>query len=295
MQLKFRIKKQLFHSIQKIIGEKQFLRIRYRQRTGENLNLKNPVAFTEKIQYLKLYDRRPIYTECADKIAVKNRVRRILGEQYVIPTLEVFTDSEKLQLENFPDSPVIVKTNHDSGGAKVVFDKKKYDFQTLRRHVNRKLHRNFYYGNLEWEYKNIEPKILVEPLMSDESGNSLLNDYKIHCFHGKPKYIQTILDRSEGVKETWYDIDWNVLNMWYYSSEHRIIEKPKSLNKMLQISGTLSEPFPYVRIDLYDTPNQIYFGEYTFRPYGGFMKWNDKRWDYHLGQLIDLQLLSEYD
>jgi hypothetical protein len=132
-------------------------------------------------------------------------------------------------------------------------------------------------------------------LIADNSGNALLNDYKIHCFHGEPLFIQMINDRTEGVKETWYDTDWNYLNIWYFSSKNKVLQRPNSLDEMLLFAKKLSKPFPYVRIDLYDTPNGILFGEYTFRPYGGYMKWNDEKWDIKLGELIDLNRLNEYD
>ena len=255
----------------KILGPNRYLQLKYLYRTGKKLDLANPKRFTEKLQYLKLHDRRHIYTQYADKISVKQEVEKLIGKEYIIPTLKVLSDSDQLMAENLPEQPIIVKTNHDSGNARVIVDKSQYDFSELAIHINKKLKRNFYYGNLEWEYKKIPPKILIEPLMSDGSGNELLNDYKFHCFHGKPLFVQTIQDRSEGVKETWYNADWEYKEMWYYAAEHKIINRPDKLKEMLDLAEQLAQPFPYVRIDLYATPDQVYFGECTFRPYGGFM------------------------
>ena len=288
------MKKKLLYFLYIILGGVGYLKLRYRLRTEKVLNLGEPKTFTEKLQYLKLHDRRPIYTECADKVGVKQRVAGILGNEYVIPTLKVFNSSHEIQYETLPDKPVILKTNHDSGGTEMIRDKNKVDFDQLRSRLSRKMKVNFYYSNMEWEYKNIKPKVLVEPLLSDNTGNALLNDYKIHCFHGKPHFIQTISDRAEGAKETWYDIDWNFLDMWYFSSQHKIVPKPDKLPQMIDIAEKLAQPFPYVRIDLYDTGDRILFGEYTFRPWGGYMKWNDESWDFKLGKLIDLNRLKEY-
>lgn len=286
--------KTIFHYLANLIGEENYLKLRYYQRTGHKLSLSNPGKFTEKLQKLKIQDRRAIYTKCADKIEVKNFVHSIIGEKHIIPILMKFEDASHLKIETLPNFPVIIKTNHDSGGSKVVQDKATCDITALQKHFDYKIKRNFYDANLEWEYRDIKPMILVEPLIQDESGNLLLNDYKIHCFHGKPYFIQTITDRKEGVKETWYNTDWEFIEMWYYSSLHKITPPPKKLKEMLEIAEKLSKPFPYVRIDLYETDNSVLFGEYTFRPYGGFMKWNEVKWDYHLGALIELKRLSEY-
>jgi hypothetical protein len=278
----------------KLVGEKNYLKLRYYYRTGNKLSLSNPLKFTEKIQYLKLRDKRAIYSKCADKVSAKSLVADAIGNEHVIPALMLLEDASQLTIDILPDFPVIIKTNHDSGGARVVSNKEKCDVQALQNHFNRKMERNFYHANLEWEYRDIKPVIIIERLLGDGSGNLLLNDYKIHCFHGKPYFIQTITDRNERVKETWYDVNWTFLNMWYYSSTHKVTPPPNKLNEMLEIAKTLSKPFPYVRIDLYETANSVLFGEYTFRPYGGFMKWNDSSWDYHLGALIDLKRLREY-
>ncbi|WP_127844473.1 ATP-grasp fold amidoligase family protein [Psychroflexus aestuariivivens] len=289
------MKKKLLYYTYRLIGDVLYLKLRYKQRTGKTLSLEHPETFTEKLQYLKHHDRRPIYTKCVDKIGVKTRVRSILGSPFVIPTLKVLQSPKELHAENLPDAPVIIKANHDSGGTRFIRDKSKVDFKDLQRHFDRKMKVNFFYSNMEWEYKNIKPRILIEPLMSDGTGNSLLNDYKIHCFHGVPQFIQMISDRAEGAKETWYNTEWKFLDMWYFASEHKIVERPKKLNEMLEIAQKLSKPFPYVRIDLYDTPDGILFGEYTFRPWGGYMKWNDEKWDKKLGDLIDLSLIKKDD
>ena len=170
--------------------------------------------------------------------------------------------------------------------------KKESDFKpdVIRQQLARKMNINFYYANLEWEYKNIKPRILIEPLLSDSSGNTMLNDYKIHCFNGKALFIQTIFDRMNTVKEDWFDRDWQAQPFWYFSSRRREVPRPACLDQMLEIAEALAVDFTYVRVDLYEINGRVYFGEFTFRPYGGFMKWNDKKWDSYLGDLLQLPL-----
>jgi hypothetical protein len=189
---------------------------------------------------------------------------------------------------NLPDYPVIVKTTHDSGGTFIIHDKNKVDFKKVQKFFTLRLNINYYYLHREWEYKNIKPRIIVEKLFNDEIGSEKLNDYKIHCFHGKPKFIQTIFDRGAETKEDWFDIDWNPLDVYYFSPIKKKVHKPKLANELLSVSEILSQDFPYVRVDLYIVENKIFFGELTFRPFGGFMSFVPKSFDIQLGNYLNL-------
>ena len=279
-----------FRFLLALIGERAYLRLRYRQRLGFYPNLNDPMLFTEKLQWLKLNEKSSQLTACADKIEVKKIVADRIGIQYVIPAISILNTPDELDKQAIPEYPVIIKTSHDSGGVIVV--KKESDFKpdVIRQQLARKMNINFYYANLEWEYKNIKPRILIEPLLSDSSGNTMLNDYKIHCFNGKALFIQTIFDRMNTVKEDWFDRDWQAQPFWYFSSRRREVPRPACLDQMLEIAEALAVDFTYVRVDLYEINGRVYFGEFTFRPYGGFMKWNDKKWDSYLGDLLQLPL-----
>lgn len=272
------------------LTDKEFLEKRYLTVFSRNIDLMNPRLFTEKIQWLKLNDRRDLYTLCADKYLVRDHVEEKIGSKYLIPLVMMTENYKDIKQDKLPDYPVIVKTTHDSGGTFIVQDKKTFDFKRLQRELTQRLKNNFYYLNREWEYKNIKPRIIVEKLLKDDSGNKQLNDYKIYCFHGKPMFIQTIFDRGVETKEDWYDTNWNLLNVYYFSPIKKNVEKPKVLEELLSVAEKLSQDFPYVRVDLYVVNDQIYFGELTFRPYGGFMKFVPESFDEELGSYLDLNI-----
>ncbi|GAA4295904.1 ATP-grasp fold amidoligase family protein [Aestuariibaculum suncheonense] len=274
----------------KIISEKLFILLEYKKIFGVYPNLESPKLFTEKIQWLKLYDKNPLYTKCADKYEVREYVKEKIGEKHLIPLILVTENVEDIAAENLPNYPVIIKTNHDSGGGIIVRQKNNVNYKEIHKLLKKRLSKNYYNLNREWEYKDIKPKIIVEKLMSDESGNTLLNDYKIFCFNGKPRYIQTLLDRETGVKEDWYDINWNRQEFRYFSEESKEIERPKELDLMLKLSERLASDFKFVRVDLYKVKDEIYFGELTFKPYSGLMIWNPRQWDFELGSQLDLKI-----
>lgn len=276
--------------ILKILPDKVYIKIKYKKILGTKLNLSNPQRFTEKIQWLKLNDRRNIYTICADKYLVRDYVKEKIGSKYLIPLVLVTDNPSDITENNIPDYPVIVKTNHDSGGSFVILNKKEVDFIKLRKYLHNKMRRNHYYLYREWEYKNIKPKIIVEKLLRDDSGNIILNDYKIHCFNGKPLFVQTIFDRGIETKEDWFDINWNQLEVYYFSPIKKYPKKPPLLDELLRVAQKLSEEFPYVRVDLYIAEGHVYFGELTFRPAGGFMKFIPNSFDFELGKHLSLKL-----
>lgn len=272
------------------LSDKELIQIKYKEFLSKDVDLENPKLFTEKIQWLKLNDRRDLYTLCADKYLVRDYVEEKIGSKYLIPLVMMTENYKDIKQDKLPDYPVIVKTTHDSGGTFIVQDKKTFDFKRLQRELTQRLKNNFYYLNREWEYKNIKPRIIVEKLLKDDSGNKQLNDYKIYCFHGKPMFIQTIFDRGVETKEDWYDTNWNLLNVYYFSPIKKNVEKPKVLEELLSVAEKLSQDFPYVRVDLYVANNQIYFGELTFRPYGGFMKFVPESFNEELGSYLDLNI-----
>lgn len=272
----------------RLIPEKYFIKKRYKEVFGVDLNMKRPQKFTEKMQWLKLNDRTPLHTICADKYKVKEYVKERIGAEFLIPLVFETKNVKDICQENLPDYAVIIKTNHDSGGTFVVKDKHSANFSLIQKSLKKRLKKNFYNVCKEWEYKNIEPRIIVEKLMTDSSGNDRLNDYKIHCFNGEPRYIQTIFDRVNDVKENWFDINWNLQEFYYFSDKKAQIEMPANLNKMVEIASILSSAFVYVRVDLYCVVKKIYFGEMTFRPWGGFMRWQPKKYDFILGKYLQI-------
>lgn len=284
-----KIRKTLNTYINSKLTDEEFIQKKYKDSFGKNADLDNPKTFTEKIQWLKLYDRNKLYTVCADKYMVRDYVREKIGENYLIPLLFATENPKDINSKNMPAAPFIVKTNHDSGGTFIFKDSKELNYAELQKKLSHRMKKNFYSVNREWEYKDIQPKIIVEQFLKDDKGDSQLNDYKIYCFNGEPLYIQTIFDRGVETKETWYDTDWKLVNVHYFSSIKKDVPKPKQLGKLLEVARKLAQDFPYVRVDLYISEGKIYFGELTFRPYGGFMKFEPRSFDLELGEKINLK------
>lgn len=276
-----------------IFSDKKIIKSQYRNLHGFEPNIDNPKRFTEKIQWLKLYNSNPLLTLCADKYRNRVFVKDRIGPDYLIPLIYSTDDPDCIPFKELP-TEYIIKTNHASGYNIIVKNGKvfrsnevvNFNKKKILRILKNWLRINFFYVNQEREYKDIRPMILIEELMQDESGNQVLNDYKIHCFDGIPIYIQTIFDRMGEVKENWFDCEWNALDLYYFSPVKKQLEKPSNLKSLLDIAKKLSQGFNYVRVDLYSVKNKIYFGELTFHPYSGLMKFTPDEWDFKLGELI---------
>ncbi|MDR1879776.1 MAG: oligosaccharide flippase family protein [Tannerellaceae bacterium] len=272
----------------RLLPEKTFLRIKFREKTGYRLNLKNPATFNEKMQWLKLHDRTVLHTLCADKHAVRGYVTAMIGGEYLIPLVYSTEKAEELTPEALPDYPVIIKTNHSSGEVFIVRDKETADFPGIRKALKRQLKSNLYPYGKEWQYKDIPPRIIVEQLMTDEQGDIPM-DYKLHCFNGKVRMIHLDVDRFTRHTRIIYDEQWNVLPFsWGYESSEKVIAKPLLLSRMIDIAERLAFPFIYVRVDLYLAKGQLYFGELTFHHGSGFEKFEPQVFDKITGDLLTL-------
>lgn len=269
-----------------------FLRIRYKLETGNTLHLKNPERFTEKIQWLKLHNRKEIYTRFVDKYLVKEYVSNKIGQEYIIPLLGVWDNPDEINFEKLPDK-FVLKTTHGGGNGGVIICNNKKIFDTVQ--AQNKLHNalksKIYPEFREWPYKHVKPRIIAETLLELDNIKDL-TDYKIFCFNGSPKYIQVIQDRSTNETIDFFDVEWN--HMPFYGlnpkckNSNYSIKKPVNLEKMIDIARTLSENIPFLRVDLYNLNGRIYFGELTFFPGSGFGKFTPDQWDYKLGELIQL-------
>lgn len=269
------------------IDDKTFIQIFYYLSTGKILHLKSPQTFNEKLQWLKLYNKHPEYTLLADKISAKEYVKNTIGEKYIIPTLGIWNKFEDIDFNKLPNQ-FVLKCNHNSGGIIICKNKSELDIRSAKRIITRCLKQNYFYIAREYPYKDISPKILAEPFMTDESGT--LNDYKIFCFNGQPYYIEVDFDRFTQHKRNIYSTNWELMDfeMQYPSDPNRQIKKPDCLPEMLDIATKLSKEKPHVRIDLYVIHNQIYFGEMTFFHEAGICKFTPSVWNKRLGDLINL-------
>lgn len=270
------------------MSDERYLREMYYHIFGKELDLENPETFNEKLQWLKLHDRRDIYATMVDKYEVKKYVAGIIGEEYIIPTLGLFGKFDEIDFDKMPRQ-FVIKCTHDSGGLVVVKDKMKMDLRKSRKKISKSLKRNYYYSGREWPYKNVKPQIIVEKYMEDRSAGELV-DYKVMCFGGKARMLFTCTERfGDGLKVTFFDLGWNKLPFKrHYPSSGLDIPRPKNLEKMVALSEELARDIPFVRIDWYEINNRLYFGEYTFYPGSGFEEFTPEKWDKKIGDLIVL-------
>ena len=263
----------------------------YEKRLGVKPDLEHPETYTEKIQWLKLHYRPEILTTLADKCLAREYIKERVGEEYLVPLVFCTDNVYDIRPEKLPDYPVIIKTNHDSGGGIFVFDKNRVSYKDIRKKLVDRLRKNYYYPKREWQYKNIKPKIIIEKLLMDENGN-IPFDYKFFCFNGKVEFLQIDIGRFSEHKRFYVDAnEWLNINYLFkdnlasYNSE--LIEKPKNFKEMIFIAEKLSKGFPHMRVDLYNNSNKIYIGEMTFCDGAGYSQMMDT-YNRKIGKQISL-------
>lgn len=273
---------------QKEMPDKLYLQLTYQWKMGAKLNLDHPATFNEKLNWLKLYDRKPEYTNMADKYAVREIVKRKIGEQYLIPLLGVYDSPNEIDYSNLPEQ-FVLKCTHDSGSVIICKNKDLIDKNAIIDALNKSCKTNYYWGSREWVYKNIKPRVIAEKLMVDESGKEL-KDYKIYNFNGKPYLIQVDFGRFTNHQRNLYDLEWNYIpeQIEYPTNENVKIQKPKKLDEMLRLASILSEGIPNLRTDFYSINNNIYFGELTFYQEAGFAHFTSDAFALLLGNKICL-------
>lgn len=272
------------------MSDEAYLIRRYRASLGCDLNLSQPKTFNEKLQWLKLHNRRPEYTTMVDKYAVKQLVADKIGEEYVIPTLGVWDRFDDIDFNDLPDQ-FVLKCTHDSGGLVICNDKSKFNIKLARSKIERSLKHNYYLMGREWPYKNVKPRIIAEQYMEDNPDSRELTDYKLMCFNGKVKCSFTCTSRyaKDGLKVTFFDTNWEKMPFErHYPAELANICKPKSYEEMIRLAEKLADKIPFVRIDFYEIKGKPYFGEMTFFPGNGMEEFTPEEWDETLGSWIEL-------
>lgn len=271
--------------------DEKFLRLQYECFSGRKLNLENPRTLTEKLQWLKLYDRRPEYTKMADKYEVKKLVSGKIGAEHVIPLLGVYDSFDEIDFDALPDQ-FVLKCTHDSGGLAVCRDKSSFDIDGARERLNASLKKNFYFRFREWVYKDIKPRIIAEQYV-DSLGKPDSVEYKLTCFNGRAKLIticQGIAHSSADARTNdHYDRDMNRLMFSvYYKNPEIPAQIPAQMKDIIAFSEILSAGIPEVRVDWYMDKGRIYFGEFTFYTWAGLMKFEPPEWDEILGSWLEL-------
>jgi hypothetical protein len=276
--------------LNKKMSDKDFLLKSYTVKFGKKLDLVYPETFNEKLQWLKLYDRKPEYTVMVDKYKARDYIAEKIGERYLIPLIGVWDDPDEIDFDALPNR-FVLKCNHNSGlGMCICKDKSVLNIKNVKKGLKRGLKQDYYLTGREWPYKNVPRKIIAEQFMkSDESG---LTDYKVHCFNGEPKLILVCKDRfsKTGLTEDFFSERWEHLDMrrpTHPNASNKTAE-PEELSEMLTLARKLSENIPFLRVDFYIIEHKVYFSELTFYPASGFEKFVPEEWDSILGSYLQL-------
>lgn len=278
-----------------LLPDSCYLRTQYKKIFGKSLNLDNPQKFTEKMQWLKLYDRKPFYRDLVDKYEVKPIIASIIGEEYLIKTLGVWDRYDDIDWDALPNR-FVLKCTHDSASIIVCKDKSKFNpAKHAWKYNDIYMKRDYYhYVNKQWAYKGIKPRIIAEEYIEDDRYDSL-SDYKLYCFNGVAKGVYVTINRFTNLSVSMYDMDWNLMPFEHiHPNRGEKIEKPKCLPLMTELAEKIARFIdnPFVRVDFYEVKGKVYFGEVTFYPEGGMCYFKPEKWDYILGSWIDLNSLK---
>lgn len=299
--------------ISRRLSDETYLKFVYWTLMHEKLDLDNPITFNEKLQWLKLHDRNPLYTTLVDKLLVKDWVTDQIGAEHVVSTLAVWDCAEDIDISNLPNQ-FVLKTNHDSGGVVVCRDKSSFDLKAAKRKLTKHLSRNYYWVGREWPYKNVIPKIFAERYivnaMNDDSEGSLqskkpsygfsssLTDYKFYCFGGTPEflYVSSGLENHATARISFLTNDWEFMpfSREDFASFEELPPKPEHLDAMRDVARRFSQGIPFVRVDFFEASDTYKVSEMTFTPCGGFMPLKPREFDFALGNRLDINLRVMY-
>lgn len=278
--------------LMRCISDEWAIRLWYYLNMQKRVNLKNPQTYNDKMQWLKLHDRKSIYTIMADKYEAKKWAAGLIGEEYIVPNYGVWNNANDIDWDSLPNQ-VVVKTNHGFGGITgmvICNDKSKLNKEEAVKRLNKSLHRNYFYtGAREWPYKNIPPRVLAEKYLGDN-----LQDFRVYCFNGEPKMVYSYgcQSQQDGSKPhinscDIFDCDWNPMPFHQKTLPCGNVSKPNHLKEMIEIARKLSKDTPFLRVDFYEGEH-LYLGELTFYPGSGMSTFYPAEWDNILGSWIDI-------
>ena len=274
----------------RVLSDETYLKLRYKFVFNKELDLDNPKSFNEKLQWLKLHNRKKEYNMMVDKYEAKKYVANIIGEEYIIPTIGVYDKFEDINFDKLPNQ-FVIKCTHDSGGLVICKDKTKLNICEAKKKIKKSLKTNYYIAGREWQYKDIKPRIIIEKYMEDKN-NETMRDYKFFCFFGVPKlmYLSEGLEDHSTARMSFYDMDFQLSDCKRsdYKQLDYVPEKPKTFEKMKKFAALLSRDIPHLRVDFYEINGHLYFGELTFSTCSGFIPFADEEWNLKLGSWIKL-------
>lgn len=273
-----------------ILSDRAYLSVMYRANFGKKLNWEDPRTYNEKIQWLKRYDRKLIYTTMVDKYEAKQFAAERIGDQYIVPCLGgPWYSFDEIDFDALPDQ-FVLKTTHDCGGVWICKDKSKLDRKRAKEFLRQHLKRNYYWSGREWPYKNVKPRIFAEAYLSELEDD--LRDYKFFCFDGVPKLMFVASERQSETQETkfdFYDMDFNHLPIINgHPNSTNPIRCPECFERMKELASVLSAGIPHLRVDFYECGGQLYLGEMTFSHWSGFVPFQPEEWDEKIGSWISL-------
>jgi hypothetical protein len=268
------------------MSDETYVKCMFKSVFGYDLDLEHPKTFNEKLQWLKLYNRKPEYTMMVDKYRVRDYIREKIGEEYLIPLLGVWDRVEDIDFDALPDQ-FVLKCNHDQGSVVICKDKKTFDVDKAKKKLARKLRKDQYWPTREWPYKNVPRKIICEKYMEDSSTAELL-DYKFFCFDGLVKCLY--VSDSIHHKIQFYDENYNTLDLerYDYTKFEVLPRKPINFDQMKAFAARLSKDIQHVRVDFYEVNGHVYFGEMTFYTCSGFIPFKEAKWDKLLSSWLKL-------
>ena len=272
------------------VPDSLYLKVLYRVIMGRKLNLKNPKEYNEKLQWLKLNDRKPEYSTMVDKYEVRGYIGDLLGDKYLIPCLGIYDSVDDIDIDALPDK-FVLKCTHDSGSVEICKDKSSFDIEGARHRLSQAMKRNYYATYREWPYKYVKPRVIAEGYLEGDEGD--LKDYKVMCFNGEAKIIEVHENRFVEGKvhtQTFYDREWNIVPLTQIETVtvDRPGERPRQLDEILRLSELIAKNMYHARIDWYIEGDKIYFGEITFFDGSGFESFSTPEMERMLGDMINL-------
>lgn len=270
------------------IPDKLYLKLMYKFRIGKKLDLRNPKGFNEKLQWLKLYDRKDKYSLLVDKYEVKKIVGNIIGEEYIIPTLGVWDSVDEIDYNILPDK-FVLKCTHDSGSVVICTEKASFNITMAEEKLKKGMGKSLFYWGREWPYKNVPRRIIAEEYLNDSCGSDQLTDYKIYTFNGIAKFMMINKDRNHETKADYFDRNFEWLDFtWGYPHSEKKPQKPENFDLMIELAEKLANGLTEVRVDFYESNHKVYFGELTFFDGSGFEAIEPVEWDLRLGSFFKL-------
>jgi hypothetical protein len=266
----------------------------YFERTGENLNLRDPQGFHQKICRMRLGGMTPLHAYCTDKVTAPSYIASRIGFGNVPQRYMVTDDPNRISVDAIPAQSCMVKTSHDSGGVFPISDTSTVDWTDLRTRITRRLHNNYYYKFRESQYRSIKPAIIVEELLCPQSDRHL-SELKVFCFHGQVKFMDLIFDGilNKDSERRYFDRDWNPLevNRRNHPFSLGMASRLDGLDTIISQAEAIAEPFSFVRVDFLLVDSAVYVGELTFSPMAGYERFSPDSFEFEAGNMLDLRVI----